>query len=210
MPQPPWDARLGRVLVSPLRETRVHPNHITTAGLLVGLGAAALFAGGETTARWGAGVYLLAATLDHADGELARLAGKTSAFGAVYDRIADLVVKLSLFTGMGMGLRHGALGNWAPFLGILGGASVVMIFALRGEMARRQNIEVLGQPSWRGFEIEDILYVIAPVTWCGLLAPFLVAAGIGAPVFTLWVARQFRHSSRAPELHVVRRRVTRT
>ena len=32
----------------------------------------------------------------------------------------------------------------------------------------------------------------APVTWLGLLPPFVLAASIGAPVFALWVARGFR------------------
>lgn len=205
----PWDSRLARLLITPLRNTRVHPNHLTTAGLLVGLGAAALFAGGANTARWGAGVYVLSALLDHADGELARLAGKTSAFGHLYDRLADLIVKLSLFTGMGMGLRHGVLGNWAPFLGIVAGASVVLIFALRSELARRRGEQSLPQPSAGGFEIEDILYVIAPVTWCGFLAPFLVGAGIGAPLFTLWVGRAFRASRVAPA-PIARRRAMRS
>ena len=32
-----WDGRLARWLVTPLRDTRVHPNHVTTFGTLVGL-----------------------------------------------------------------------------------------------------------------------------------------------------------------------------
>jgi hypothetical protein len=48
------------------------------------------------------------------------------------------------------------------------------------------------QPAAGGFEIEDILYAIAPVTWLGLLPPFVLAASIGAPAFALWVARDFR------------------
>ena len=41
--QPPWDARLARVLVTPLKDSWVTPNHLTTVRLGVGLAAAAAF-----------------------------------------------------------------------------------------------------------------------------------------------------------------------
>ncbi len=33
---PPWDQRLARVLVAPLKRTPVHPNHLTTIGVILG------------------------------------------------------------------------------------------------------------------------------------------------------------------------------
>jgi hypothetical protein len=56
------------------------------------------------------------------------------------------------------------------------------------------------QASWRGFEPEDALYVIGPVAWLGALAPFLVAAAVGAPLFLVWVAwcAAARRSATAP------------
>ena len=41
----PWDSRLAHFLVSPLRDTPVHPNLLTTLGLMSGLAAANLLAG---------------------------------------------------------------------------------------------------------------------------------------------------------------------
>jgi len=38
----PWDSRIAHALVRPLRNTRVHPNHLTTVALLTGVGAGAL------------------------------------------------------------------------------------------------------------------------------------------------------------------------
>jgi phosphatidylglycerophosphate synthase len=188
----PWDSRLAHWLVVPLRHAPVHPNALTTLGLASGLAAAALFATGRPASmNWGAGVFVLSAILDHADGELARLTGKTSAFGHAYDRIADLIVKMSVFTGMGVGVR-GTWGDAGPFLGGAAGLAVIAIFVMRTELARRQGASVLEQPAAGGFEIEDILYAIAPVTWLGLLPPFVLAAAIGAPGFAFWVARGFR------------------
>jgi phosphatidylglycerophosphate synthase len=186
----PWDSRLAHRLVRPLRDTRITPNQITTVSLLCGLAAAWLY--GTGSANVGALLYCLSALLDHADGELARLTGKTSAFGHTYDRVVDLVVKISLFAGMGFGLRHGVLGAGAPFLGVVAGASLVAIFLLRSELGRRRGNAALTQPGAAGFEIEDVLYLIAPITWLGWLQPFVIAAAIGAPLFALWTALQLR------------------
>jgi hypothetical protein len=48
------------------------------------------------------------------------------------------------------------------------------------------------QPAVGGFELEDVLDLIAPLTWLGGLEPFIVAAGIGAPLYALWTARSYR------------------
>ncbi len=44
-PTRPWDARLARWLVSPLRATPVTPNHLTTLRLAVGMAAVATIFG---------------------------------------------------------------------------------------------------------------------------------------------------------------------
>ena len=186
----PWDARLALAMVRPFANTALHPNHITTLGLAIGILAAVLYATGRY-ANLGALFFVLATVLDHADGELARLTRKTSAFGHVYDRVADLCVKLSLFSAMGFGLRHSVIGDWAIFAGLCAGLALIAIFMLRGEIARRRGASAIEQPSLAGFELEDILYIVAPLTWCGLLLPFVVAAGIGAPLFAVWVSRQY-------------------
>jgi archaetidylinositol phosphate synthase len=192
-----WDSRLARRLAGSLRRTRIHPNHVTTAGLVVGIAGAGLYAlGSAGAANWGAGLYVLSCVLDHVDGELARLAGRCSPGGRAYDRAADLVVRLTLFAGMGFGLRQGPLGGAAVVLGLAAGAALVVIFAVRSAIAREQGWDALTQPSAGGWDLEDILYVIAPVTWLGWLAPFVVGAGIGAPLFALWVLRSHRRARR--------------
>ena len=191
----PWDSRLAHAAILPLRGTWVHPNHVTTLALLTGLSAAALYATATRTgADLGAAGWIVASILDHADGELARLTGKVSEFGHRYDRAADLIVKLSLFAGLGASLRHGPLQSWALPLGLLGGRSLLAIFALRGELARRRGPGAFKQPTAGGFEVEDILYLIAPLTWLGWLGPFLVCTAVGTPLFALWCAWRLRDS----------------
>src|SRR5262249_16611783 len=184
----PWDSRLAHALIVPLQHTRVHPNHITTLALLVGLGAASLYATATPLgANLGAACWIVACILDHADGELARLTGKGSGFGHRYDRVADLGVKLAVFGGMGASLRHGPLRGWGLPLGLLGGAALVAIFISRSALALRRGAQAFEQPHAGGFEIEDILYVIAPLTWLGRLGPFLGAGAVGAPRLASWL-----------------------
>lgn len=191
MESKPWDARIARALVSPLVESALHPNHVTTLGLFVGLASAYCYGLGGAWANLGGALFLVAGVVDHADGELARMSGKTSDFGHRYDRIVDLTVKTSLFTGIGIGLRGGPLGDWAVPMGIVSGVSLVAIFTLRGSLARKIGKEAYAQPSYAGFELEDILYGIAPVTWLGGLEGFFSLAVIGIPAFALFSAAQW-------------------
>src|SRR5579872_5287835 len=103
--QRPWDARLARWMVTPLKDTRVAPNHLTTLRLAVGLAAAAAFLPG--TFGWsnvGALLLVLSNFLDHTDGELARISGKTSRLGHLYDLASDALVTILLFIAMGAGV----------------------------------------------------------------------------------------------------------
>jgi len=191
----PWDSRLALWLVRPLRNTWVHPNHVTTLSLLTGLAAAALYATGDAmAAAWGGALYVLSAILDHADGELARLAEKTSSFGGEYDRLCDLVARVALFMGVGLSLRTGPLGGGAVVCGIVGAAALVVTFSLRSEMARHGVPGSLDQPSAAGFDLNDALYLVAPLTWFGWLAPFVLGVGLGTPIFCLWTAHTYRRT----------------
>lgn len=191
----PWDQRIARVIVRPLVGTAVTPNHVTTVSLLVGLAGAALFAVGGTAVHWGALCFMLAALLDHGDGELARMSNRTSVFGHYYDNIAGGIVHFGVFVGIGVGLRDGALGPWAMPMAVVTGAAVAFLFAYRLQAERRLGSEAVEQPRWRGFEIEDCMYLIGPVTWVGGLVPFFVAAAIGAPLFALWQLWDIWHAA---------------
>lgn len=194
----PWDQRLARPVARALARTPATPNQVTTFGVLCGLAAGALFAQGETLlANLAAPLFMVAVFTDHVDGELARLTGRSSRFGHYYDHVGAATSYVAMFLGVGAGLRGGPLGDWTMLLGILAGASVATIFSVRLGMEEVHGKAVTKQPMWAGFEPEDTLYVVGPVTWIGALLPFLVAAGIGAPLFLLWVLGQWLRAWRA-------------
>ena len=197
----PWDVRLARALVRPLRHTPLTPNALTTMGLVASLTAAWLMASGDRRATaLGGGLFMLSVLVDHMDGEFARLTGLTSRFGHYYDHVAAGLGYVSLFVGLGIGLQKGWLGSWASLAGWSAAASIAAIFLIRVFLEETAGRSMVAQGNWRGFEPEDALYVVGPVAWLGLLAPFLLAAGVGAPVFLVWVAwcATARRSATAP------------
>ncbi|OYE04296.1 CDP-alcohol phosphatidyltransferase family protein [Nostoc sp. 'Peltigera membranacea cyanobiont' 232] len=188
----PWDAQLAYWLVKPLKDSWVNPNHLTTVRLLTGLAAAIALAVGNTIwVNIGAWLFALSNFLDHTDGELARLSGKSSKWGHQYDLVSDAIIHILLFVCIGYGIREGKLGWWALVMGIVSGVSVACIFHLRNQMEQRLGKNASRQPNFAGFDIEDVLYLFPIVTLLDGLEPLLIAATIGAPTFALWVIWQF-------------------
>lgn len=181
-----WIHRIARLGVRPLVETPVAPNHITTIRLVAGLGAAAAFAVPE--GGWkdlGAGLFVLSMVLDRADGELARLSGKTSAWGHKYDLISDSICNALAFVGLGIGLVQGSLGLWAAALGCLAGLAVAAVLWLviwAEELAGERAAE-LG--SFAGFDPDDAMLAVPIGVWLGIEQGLLIAAAIGAPLFSI-------------------------
>lgn len=198
--QRPWDARLARRLVTPLAASRVTPNHLTTVRLAIGLAGAAAFTPG--TYGWSnvaALLVILSNFMDHTDGELARLSGKTSRIGHIYDLASDAAVTILLFVSMGIGIAatsDNLLGVPPPVLGAVAGAAVALIFYLRMRIEEMAGKAATRQASLGGFETEDVLYLLPLVTLCNGVMPFLIAASIGAPVFAAWVVIDYRRGIR--------------
>ena len=193
--QRPWDARLARRLVAPLIGTWVRPNHLTTFRLLVGLAAAAAFLPGSYGwSNIAALLLVLSNFLDHADGELARMSGKTSRIGHIYDLTSDAAVTILVFIAIGVGaVKPGIdLSGPPPALGLLAGSAIALIFYLRMRIEELLGKSATRQASLRGFETEDVLYLFPLATLSNALVPMLLAAAIGAPLYAMWVVFEYQ------------------
>ena len=190
MKNPPWDQRIARVLVRPLVGTPITPNQLTVLTIVIALGGAWLLAQGTPeAANWGAGLFVFARFLDHFDGELARQKNMKSKLGYYLDYVSGAISYAALFFAIGFGLRDGALGSWAIVLGSVGAAAAIISMFLNLGIDKAEKLtdgEATGYPGFAGFELEDGIYLIAPITWAGWLQPFFVLCGIGAGVYTLW------------------------
>jgi phosphatidylglycerophosphate synthase len=195
------DQRIARRAAVLLSRTPATPNFVTASSIAVGLAAAYLLSRGDAWIYLGGLLFMVAVWMDHVDGELARQTKRTSTFGHYFDHAAAMINYVSGFVGAGFGLRFGELGHWGPVLGSTAGLAIAAIMSVRLYVEFRDGRDSVRQTVHNGFEIEDTLYLLAPITWFGLLKYFLVAAGLGAPVYLLYV---FWESLRAARKAAVR------
>ena len=76
----------------------IRPDHLTAAGLLLSLGAGLAFF--EGSFRWGALLAAVAGVCDILDGQMARLSGRVSRFGAFLDSTLDRVAEAAVLGGI--------------------------------------------------------------------------------------------------------------
>lgn len=187
---------LVRACVKPLIDTPVEPNHITSVRLITGLAAAGtLSIGGSPWVNLGASLFVLSFMLDRADGELARLSGKTSQDGHKYDVITDSVCNALIFVGLGLSLRDSSFGHWSTFLGIIAGIAVIAVLIMVMKLESIQGPRAAELHGNTLFDLDDAMLVIPLAIWLGWSTPLLYAAAIGAPVFAVIFFLIFRHRS---------------
>jgi len=133
--QRPWDARLARRLVASRQDSWVTPNLLTKVRLLFGVAAAAACTPGtDDCANLAASLLVLPNFVDHTDGESARMSGKTSRFGHLYDLASDAAITILLFMAIGIGVDatpNVALQFPPTVLGAAAGYAIALIFFLR-------------------------------------------------------------------------------
>ncbi len=176
--------RLVRPPVRLLASTPIRPNHITALRIASAAGAALSFAAGTPDWIWvGAGLFILSALLDRADGELARLTRQFSPLGHWLDLVSDLGGNILVFLAIGIGASNGWLEWRALALGGLAGLGTGMLFW----HLNRPGTDRLRAPPSRPFDPDDlILGVPVLACWVGL-APVVLLAGIITPIAAVCV-----------------------
>ena len=182
-----WTHRLALLFVRPLADTPITPNHLTALRLITGLAACTCFATGDRDmVKWGGWIWIFSAFLDRADGELARVSGKTSPWGHKFDLFCDSATTSLFFVAGGIGLRGTELGHWAIVMGIAGGLGVLAAeyFAELID-TRNDDPSDSAYPGFAGFDFDDVLYLFAAVAWLDWFMPLVVGAAVGAPAFAV-------------------------
>ena len=177
---------IGRVLSKMLVHTRISPNAVSFASILIGVAAAPLFARGHFVL--GALVLQLCAIVDCVDGDLARALFKQSPVGKWLDIGGDQVVHFSVFLGIGIGVARMYPPVPALALGISAAVGVLLCFPV--------IIRGLQQPAeHRGFLLSrlmdstanrDFTVLLLALAVAGRMDLFLWMAGVGIHLF--WIA----------------------
>ena len=193
----PWDQKIARYCVKYLLKTNITPNQLTSLSLILALlGSAFLTSDSHVILNIGAGIFVLARFLDHFDGELARQKKISSALGYYLDYFAGGISYAALFTSLGIQFKSGSLGDSSLVLGFLASVSALLCLFLNLKIDKEdQSIsqidgEATGYPVLWGFELEDGIYLLAPIAWLNWLEFFFIAASIGALIYGFWTLFQ--------------------
>lgn len=110
------------------------PNAVTSIGLALNIGVAALFiVGAEKTNQgdlsyvgWGGALILFAGLFDMLDGQVARIGNMSSKFGAFYDSVLDRYSEMFMFLGVCYYLvsHHYFLSSLFAFVALIGSMMV--------------------------------------------------------------------------------------
>jgi phosphatidylglycerophosphate synthase len=105
-----FNRKLCRPFVRALTHTRITPNAVTLAGLLVAVISALMYSRGSYLCYVaGAILFFVSGLIDEMDGMLARLKFRESAFGTWFEGFVDNATYLLIFSGITAGLysQHG-------------------------------------------------------------------------------------------------------
>lgn len=184
--------RLIDPLVNFLVRMGVTPNKITTFGLMLNGGVAAIFiCGAEFGERgdlryvgWAGALILFAGLFDMLDGQVARASGTSSLFGALYDSVIDRYSELVMFLGICYYLisQDYFLSSLLAFVALIGSMMVSYVRA----RAEGLGIECKGGLMQRP---ERVVLTGVSALACGLMAEVIGGSyqvhidGIPFPVF---------------------------
>ncbi len=187
------DRSLSIALTRALLPFPITPNHVTTAGLMLGLlGAYWLSLPSAAMQFYGALVLWFCCLLDGCDGEIARLKHLSTPWGATYDVSADYVAHLATFVALPIGVaRLHPEGAWMLpgvllVTGFLSCGFSVWWLVLRLPDEKRGPLAV----TIERIASRDYVYLIVILTSISRLDWFVWAAAIGSHVFNIWLWRQ--------------------
>jgi len=181
-------SRLGPVGRAVAR-TKVSPNALTVAGLLLNVGVAAVIASGNLIL--GGVLVLIAGAFDALDGAVARATGQTSAFGGFLDSTVDRYSEAVVFAGLLIYLTRTDAGTIPVLLTYATIVGSLMIsytrskaeaIGIRGDVGVAQRLE-------RVVILAVALLISQPVWGLWLLAILTHITAVHRIVHVWWVTR---------------------
>jgi len=150
-------------MVRGLASLGVHPNILTTIGVMINVGCGVLFGMGEFF--W-AGIVLLVANLfDMLDGNVARLTGNVTRFGGFLDSSLDRVSDMVCFLGI-MAFYAGNTPQHSILNVVLGGVGMIFSVMVSYTTARSESIGIKSNVGFLQRPERIVLFIIGALsTW---------------------------------------------
>lgn len=163
-------------LVKGLIKIGFTPNTVTTIGLVLNIGVAAIFiAGAEKGERfdlsyigWAGALILFAGLFDMLDGQVARLGNMSSTFGALYDSVLDRYSEMVLFLGICYYLvaHHYFVSSLFAFIALIGSVMVSYTRARSEGLGIENKGGLMQRP-------ERVILVAVSAIACGMTSNFI-------------------------------------
>src|SRR3954451_5020426 len=155
--------KIINAMVRVLASAGVHPNILTTIGVIINVGCGVLFGIGEFF--WAGVVLIIANLFDMLDGNVARLTGNVTKFGSFLDssldRLSDMVAFLGIIMFYARNVpQHSLLNVFLAGLGMIASVMVSYTTARSEGLGVKANIGFLQWP-----ERMVLLIIGALSTW---------------------------------------------
>lgn len=121
--------RAGYAVALAARQAALSPNMVSVLAGVVGALGGGLIAWPDL-APWGVGLLVLHGVIDSADGQLARMTGRTSEFGRVLDGAAGYATHIALYLGIFASIRS----DWGTSLSLAFVALSGLCTAIQAQM----------------------------------------------------------------------------
>jgi len=141
--------RIINAMVRSLASAGVHPNILTTIGVLINVGCGVLFGFGEFF--WAGIVLIIANLFDMLDGNVARLTGNVTKFGSFLDSSLDRLSDMVCFLGIivfyaGNSPQHSLINVFLAGTGMIGSVMVSYTTARSESLGVKANVGFLQRP----------------------------------------------------------------
>jgi CDP-diacylglycerol--glycerol-3-phosphate 3-phosphatidyltransferase len=163
--------RIIDAMVRGLARSHINPNVLTFMGLLMNIGCGVLFGYGMF---FKAGLLMILANIfDMLDGQVARLRGRVTRFGAFFDSVIDRYSDIIVFVGIMVFYARSTRAH-STLLVALTGLALVGSVMISYSRARAESLEIACKVGFLERPERVVLLIIASLTEVGPLAnPFL-------------------------------------
>jgi CDP-diacylglycerol--glycerol-3-phosphate 3-phosphatidyltransferase len=163
--------RIIDAIVRPMARSRINPNVLTFFGLLINIGCGVLYGYGKF---FTAGLLLIfAALFDVFDGQVARLRGRVTRFGAFFDSVLDRYSDIVVYVGI-MVFYAGNHESHSTLLVALTGLALVGSVLVSYSRARAESLSIACKVGFLERPERLVLLIIGSLTEVGPpSSPFL-------------------------------------
>jgi CDP-alcohol phosphatidyltransferase len=158
---------LGYWIARACQTLRITPNSVTIVSIFIGVwGGHLLYYRDAATNVWGIILWVIAATLDSVDGQLARMTGHTSKVGRILDGLGEYIIFVNIYLHLFLRMVATYRVGWFPLLSLtLAGLASHSIQSALADYYRNAYVKFVVDPIQSELEDADEVRAEYQATW---------------------------------------------